>query len=73
MMILTSTDPLEPPLDLDEIISEAGYSTGYSYGTGGVIVPEYDVQALVGQTTGQGNVQVGGGDASLESWHVENN
>jgi hypothetical protein len=50
------------------------YCTAYSWPTGGVTVPTYDVRSGVGSTTAQGNVDVdwsgGVGDVQLNSWHI---
>jgi hypothetical protein len=50
------------------------YCTAYSWPTGGVMVPTYDVRSGTGSVTAQGNVDVdwsgGYGDARLNSWHV---
>ena len=39
---------------------------------GGTLVPMYDVRADAGRTTGQGNVAIGDGTGSLDSWTVIN-
>ena len=53
---------------------DAEYCTSYSWPTGGVIVPTYDVQASVDHSTGQGNITIDWTqfptDADLQSWHV---
>ncbi len=48
------------------------YCTAYSWPTGGVVIPTYDVQSGAGGIVGQGNVILAADLMSLESWHVEN-
>ena len=49
------------------------YCSSYSWPTGGTLVPMYDVNSASDRTFGQGNVTVGIGGTTLESWHVEDN
>jgi len=44
---------------------------GYSWQSGPVIVPQYDVKSEVPRLTGWGNVVPGGSGVSLQSWHIE--
>ena len=46
---------------------------GYSWQSGPVIVPQYDVLGDAPVLSGWGNVIPGGAGVSLESWHVETN
>ena len=45
---------------------------GYSWQSGPVIVPAYDVRSELPQSMGWGNSIPGGLGVSLESWHVQN-
>ena len=47
-------------------------ATNYSWQSGDVIVPAYDVKSDVPRSSGWGNAIPGGLSVSLESWHVEN-
>ena len=61
-------DLADPPVS---VTSDSEYCASYSWPTGGTLVPMYDVQANSETTSGQGNVSVGVGGSSLESWNVE--
>ncbi|MEE9202777.1 MAG: hypothetical protein V3U31_06265, partial [Dehalococcoidia bacterium] len=56
------------------VTSQAEYCASYSWPTGGVIVPSFDVGVQVGSTTAQGNMDIdwsgGTGDTRLNSWHI---
>jgi len=58
----------DPP---EEVTTSQDYCASYSWPTGGTLVPMYDVGAEADLTSGQGNVTVGVGDTTLESWNVD--
>ena len=71
--IFIDVDCSVPSVLVSEGVStQADYCASYSWPSGGVVVPTYDVSAAAGGTTGQGNVTVGTdpSDAELQSWHV---
>ena len=64
---LTSQGVFNPDVEDEE------YCTGYSWPTGGVIVPTYDVQSTSDTTTGVGNITIDWTNSTtqLNSWHVD--
>ncbi len=53
------------------VTSNQEYCASYSWPTGGTLVPMYDVNSAAERTSGQGNISVGVGTTSLESWYVD--
>ncbi|MFC1994111.1 hypothetical protein ACFLVI_02490 [Chloroflexota bacterium] len=57
------------------VTSNDEYCTMYSWPSGGTVVPMYDVESQSERTTGRGNIDINLWDdeATIESWHIENN
>lgn len=55
----------------DAVTSKSEYCASYSWPTGGVVVPAYEVSSASGGLTAQGIVVItGDGTSQLTSWHV---
>ncbi|MEE8442761.1 MAG: hypothetical protein V3S37_03340, partial [Dehalococcoidia bacterium] len=55
----------------EAVTTTQDYCASYSWPTGGTLVPMYDVSSTADRSKGQGNVSVGFGATSLESWNVD--
>ncbi len=66
--------PVPPPLNNEGVTSSAEYCSTYSWPTGGVVIPTYDVQATTGSITAQGNILIDWSGqfptGGINSWHV---
>lgn len=71
--VFVDTDCVAPgPLKTEGVTTDQEYCASYSWPSGGMVVPAYDVRADSGSTTGQGNVALGDGTGSLDSWTILN-
>ena len=70
--VFADVDCAAPQILIAEGVTTAqDYCASYSWPTAGTLVPMYDVNSAAERTSGQGNISVGVGTTSLESWHVD--